>query len=303
VIRSRCLSSMNDSGTPLPLSQMHVLCEQAEEKKAATPSYLSAAQQTAYRIPTRLPTTTRNLTPSPPADDFDFASFFPSAASPPRASPPAHADAAADSWAAQESSFGGGSRNAKFRAASSGPSAPQNPSRSGGNLSEASLRNHDASGSVVRRPAPVYRPPASSGPPSEPPPSQLDGGGSDGDDDDILAMLGIGDSKAPKPANSNATLSMHGASETGGRQRGEVLSRTGSSSSMGSNPAVEPDVKRNICGICKVNKSNYLCQPCRHWGPCTGCVPSAAHRGSLYPRCLRENCRKGCDSLVRVYAR
>jgi hypothetical protein len=157
--------------------------------------------------------------------------------------------------------------------------------RNGNGLDQASSWEHDQNhhplGEAVA-PAPLYRPLASSVPTSEAQASQPENNGSDSDNDDILALLGIGSSRPPKPAKSRvdnfSNLEIvEDRGEKGRPGSGEVLARAGSGSSLGSNSAAESEIRKSLCSIC--------------------------NKDTLYPKCLREGCNKICATLVRVYTK
>lgn len=111
--------------------------------------------------------------------------------------------------------------------------------------------------------------------------------------DDLLALLGITPTIKSKTPQKKVE-----APEPPSR----AISSAGSAGSR--MEAAKPDNSKGnsrapLCAICNEMSAKYICLPCRHWGPCTSCVPFAKDKEALYPECLR--CEEPFVCLVRVY--
>ena len=238
--------------------------EQEEEDRASNPSYLAAAQQSSFRIPPRKLAEPTSAAPPRGFTEPSFDIFFQ-----PAPSPPAQATAPKPSERADDPSL---------------------------------LWGMEAQDQDSGRFGDSWNGPSSADPAAGADPQDSPNGAAEDSQDDLLTLLGIGapstKSTSPqklkyKPGNvSRAPSDLPDQS---------VFHRTGSNASSTETASSQPEnmSKAMLCAICNDRPAKYICLPCRHWGPCTHCVPQARDKEALYPECLR--CREPFSCLVRVY--
>ena len=123
--------------------------------------------------------------------------------------------------------------------------------------------------------------------------------------EDILALLGIAPAApSPKPSKRRTDIPVTESPKQSPQGSPPKHRRTSSNEpSKDIDDVFENDNKSRTkrCALCEQRAASYICLPCRHWGPCTSCVPTTKDKDALYPTCLR--CETGYSCLVRVYKR
>ena len=300
------------------------------------PSYSSAVRRDTNRIPVMRPTAAPGTPPPAPPQPGSMRSMFPGlfsdlfpaeAPSPPPPQQPQQHSPPTPSWRSadtQGDTAGWGSQDPGLAGGGWGEGLSQGSGASLSQLSGAegwATENNAGSQTAASDPAtslsnsqhqpgfsarpPAYRPPFKRSPPpalratqpAAPAPSPVH--------DDILAIL-----LGTAPQDSPAAETLLGAKLSHAQASGPtLLHQTGSSNSVssmesGSERLGQPRrsaAKASLCCICNQNPANYIARPCKHWGPCIFCVPSAVDKEELYPTCLR--CNTPNDSMIRVYER
>ena len=86
-----------------------------------------------------------------------------------------------------------------------------------------------------------------------------------------------------------------------------VLTRNNSGASLASvesmeaaRPGANVHRKLPLCCVCTKHNASYIVMPCRHWGPCMSCVPSAIDL-DRFQTCMQ--CHVRTERLMRVYTR
>ena len=289
------------------------------------PSYSSAVRRDTYRIPAKRPTAAPGTPPPAPPQPGSMRSMFPGLFSdlfpaeapspppPPQPQQPQQQSPSMASWRsgdAQEDTTGWGEGLSQGSGASlsqlSGVEGWATENNAGLQTAASdqaiSLSNSQQQPGFSARP-PAYRPPFKRSPPPAERATQPAAPAASPVHDDILAIL-----LGTVPQESPAAETMPAANLSHTRASGStLLHQTGSSNSVssmesGSERIEQPRrsaAKASLCCICNQNPANYIARPCKHWGPCIFCVPSAVDKEELYPTCLR--CNTPNDSMIRVY--
>ena len=249
---------------------------QEEERRAANPSYLAAAQQINFRMPPK------RLVPAAsarPADSPAFDLFFPTAATA-LPLPPITPKPPADNWSQAPSrhisSWHGGTGNRK-------------------DISDSAMSWEDA---LFQQDMPTGKATTITAPET----FYESATQTEDTEEDILTLLGIAPAASQKSrlgTESNITENQEEAPS----QSPMHIRPSSIPSSKESEHVSENDSRSRTkpCALCEQRGASYICLPCRHWGPCTSCVPNSKDKDALYPRCLR--CEADYNCLVRVYKR
>lgn len=265
-----------------------VMLFQEEEQRGADPSYLAAAQQTNYRIPPKKLTmavaATTLQSPAEPAFDL----FFPTDAS------PAHSPA--ESWSA---SWGGGE---------------QKPTWQEEKAEDSQRLNYLDSDTLWGESSPPLACPSDESQVMNPGENVseaakvTEAGATGASTDDLLELLGIttlaSKEKAhipQRPQTQSSELKTRTDASQENRQDPSTIEVMASENQSREEDSMAEAQPLDNCPLCKHQSSNYICLPCRHWGPCMSCVPNAKDKDHLYPVCMR--CSETFKCLVRVYKR